>query len=132
MQGYLQHDHSMFPPHLPSPISQLPTSASKGFVADGKVGGEGSTNWSVPGEGTFVVTGQAGDTGYKAQNNTQSIFTDPDTISRFSAELVAEHMTAQTQQAVTKASGQSPPAWLKPGKQKILRSCSAKTATAWP
>jgi hypothetical protein len=28
----------------------------------------------------------------KAQNNTQSIVTDPDTISRFSAELVAEHM----------------------------------------
>jgi phosphatidylserine/phosphatidylglycerophosphate/cardiolipin synthase-like enzyme len=28
---------------------------TKGFVADGKVGGEGSTNWSVSGEGTFVV-----------------------------------------------------------------------------
>lgn len=72
-------------------------SHTKGFVADGKVGGEGSTNWSASGEGTFVVTGKPGGPKYKAQNNTQSIFTDPDTISRFTAELIAEHMTAQTQ-----------------------------------
>src|SRR5579859_8308452 len=72
-------------------------SHTKGFVADGKVGGEGSTNWSASGEGTFVVKGQAGGPGYKAQNNTQSIFTDLDTISRFTAELIAEHMAAQTQ-----------------------------------
>ncbi len=77
-------------------------SHTKGFVADGKVGGEGSTNWSASGEGTFVVTGKAGGPGYKAQNNTQSIFTDPDTISRFTAELIAEHMTAQAQQKATK------------------------------
>lgn len=70
-------------------------SHTKGFVADGKVAGEGSTNWSTSGEGTFVVTGQAGGAGYKAQNNTQSIITDPDTISRFTAELIAEHMAAQ-------------------------------------
>lgn len=31
-------------------------SQTKGFVADGKVGAEGSTNWSASGEGTFVVT----------------------------------------------------------------------------
>lgn len=77
-------------------------SHSKGFVADGKVGGEGSTNWSASGEGTFVVTGQAGGAGYKAQNNTQSIFTDADTLSRFQAELIAEHMTAQAQKASAK------------------------------
>lgn len=69
-------------------------SHTKGFVADGKVGGEGSTNWSTSGEGTFVVTGKPGGAGYKAQNNTQSIFTDQDTINRFSAELIAEHMAA--------------------------------------
>jgi hypothetical protein len=63
-------------------------SHTKGFVADGKVAGEGSTNWSASGEGTFVVTGKIGGPGYKAQNNTQSIITDPDTISRFSAELI--------------------------------------------
>ncbi len=70
-------------------------SHTKGFVADGKVGAEGSTNWSGSGEGTFVVTGKAGGPGYKAQNNTQSVFTDSDTISRFTAELIAEHLAAQ-------------------------------------
>jgi hypothetical protein len=73
-------------------------SHSKGFVADGKVGGEGSVNWSVGGEGTFVVTGKAGGPGYKAQNNTQTIFTDPDSVNRFQTELIAEHMIAQNQQ----------------------------------
>ncbi len=70
-------------------------SHTKGFVADGRVGGEGSTNWSTSGEGTFVVTGKPGGPGYKAQNNTQTIFTDPDTLSRFQAELIAEHMAAE-------------------------------------
>jgi len=74
-------------------------SHTKGFVADGKAGGEGSTNWSSSGEGTFIVTGKAGGPGYKAQNNTQSIFTDPDTISRFQTELMTEHMTAHSQAA---------------------------------
>jgi hypothetical protein len=70
---------------------------TKGFVADGLVGGEGSTNWSTSGEGTFVVTGQAGGKGYKAQNNTQTIFTCPDAVRRFQAQLIAEHMAAQHQ-----------------------------------
>ena len=74
-------------------------SHTKGFVADGKVAGEGSTNWSASGEGTFVTPGRSGGAGYKAQNNTQSIITDPDTISRFSAQLVAEHMIVQRQAA---------------------------------
>jgi hypothetical protein len=77
-------------------------SHTKGFVADGRVGGEGSTNWSASGEGTFVVTGKPGGPGYKAQNNTQTIFTDLDTVSRFQAELISEHMTAQAQQAAAK------------------------------
>ncbi len=68
-------------------------SHTKGFVADGRVAGEGSTNWSASGEGTFVVQGMAGGPNYKAQNNTQSIITDPDTIVRFQTELIAEHMT---------------------------------------
>lgn len=75
-------------------------SHTKGFIADGKVGGEGSTNWSASGEGTFVSGMLAQGTfmvgpGYKAQNNTQSIFTDPDTINRFQSELISEHMAAQ-------------------------------------
>ena len=86
-------------------------SHTKGFVADGRVGGEGSTNWSASGEGTFVVTGQAGGPGYKAQNNTQSIFTDPDTVSRFTAELIAEHLAAQAHAAkAAVAAAKSPPA----------------------
>jgi len=69
-------------------------SHTKGFVADGKAGGEGSTNWSTSGEGTFVLTNAPGGPGYLAQNNTQSIFVDPDTISRFQTELISEHMAA--------------------------------------
>ena len=70
-------------------------SHTKGFVADSKVGAEGSTNWSTSGEGTFVVKGQAGGVGYKAQNNTQSIFTDIDAVARFQAELLSEHIAAK-------------------------------------
>ena len=72
-------------------------SHTKGFVADGKVGGEGSVNWSASGEGMFVVAGKPGGPGYKAQNNTQTIFTDADSVSRFQTELIAEHITAQKQ-----------------------------------
>ncbi|HVU16707.1 MAG TPA: hypothetical protein VHD32_07270 [Candidatus Didemnitutus sp.] len=92
-------------------------SHTKGFVADGKVAAEGSTNWSASGEGTFIVTkaGQdaanakatlaagPGGADYKAQNNTQSVITDPDTITRFTAELLAEHLTAQKIAAAKKA-----------------------------
>ena len=72
-------------------------SHTKGFVIDGKVAGEGSTNWSASGEGTFVVAGQPGGVGYKAQNNTQTIITDPVAIARFQAELLAEHLAAAKQ-----------------------------------
>jgi hypothetical protein len=68
---------------------------TKGGVLDGRVGFEGSTNWSVAGEGTFVVNGRPGGPRYKAQNNTLAVFTDPDTIARFTAELVAEHLAAR-------------------------------------
>jgi len=70
-------------------------SHTKGFVADGKVGAEGSTNWSASGEGTFVLPERAGGPGFRAQNNTQTIFTDPDSVRRFQTELIAEHMAAQ-------------------------------------
>jgi hypothetical protein len=85
-------------------------SHTKGFVADGKVGGEGSTNWSASGEGTFVVTGQAGGSGYKAQNNTQTIFTDADSINRFQTELIAEHLSAQRLSKPASASALAPAA----------------------
>ncbi len=86
-------------------------SHTKGFVADGKVGAEGSTNWSSSGEGTFVVAGKAGGPNYKAQNNTQSVFTDPDAVSRFSSELVREHVGAAAQAGGAPGSAQpAPPA----------------------
>ena len=75
-------------------------SHTKGFVADGLVGAEGSTNWSTSGEGTFVVAGKPGGVGFKAQNNTQSFFTCPDAVTRFQAELIAEHVAAQRGQRV--------------------------------
>jgi hypothetical protein len=74
-------------------------SHTKGFVADGKVAGEGSTNWSGSGEGTFITPGKIGGAGYKAQNNTQSIITDADTIGRFTAQLIAEHLAARADQS---------------------------------
>jgi len=70
-------------------------SHTKGGVLDGRVGFEGSTNWSRAGEGTFVVNGHPGGPGYRAQNNTLAVFTDPDAIARFTAELVAEHLAAR-------------------------------------
>jgi len=76
-------------------------SHTKGFVADGRVAGKGSTNWSAAGEGTFVVTGKAGGPGYKAQNNTQPVITDQDTIVRFQTELIAEHTIAISAPAKT-------------------------------
>ncbi|HEX4576399.1 MAG TPA: hypothetical protein VH117_03535 [Edaphobacter sp.] len=81
---------------------------TKGFVADGRVAAEGSTNWSTSGEGTFVINGKPGGPGYKAQNNTQAVITDPDTIVRFQTELIAEHMIAQSQQAPAAAPLQLP------------------------
>jgi hypothetical protein len=98
------HDLAAFNTHIA--VGQSAThqiSHTKGFVADGRVAGEGSTNWSASGEGVATKSGKLGGPGYKAQNNTQSIITDPDTISRFSAELVTEHLTAQQQSAGAKA-----------------------------
>ena len=102
-------------------------SHTKGFVADGRVAGEGSTNWSDAGEGTFIVKGAPGGPGFKAQNNTQSIITDPDTISRFSAQLVAEHLIAQRQAAGT-GLGVTPSQSGKPTQRR--EPSSARVATA--
>jgi hypothetical protein len=86
-------------------------SHTKGFVADSKVGAEGSVNWSGSGQGTFVIKAHPGGPGYKAQNNTQSVFTDPDTIARFQAELIQEHLAAQKSEPHPRSLGapRSPP-----------------------
>lgn len=93
-----EHDLADFNSHFV--IGQSAThqiSHTKGFVADGLVGCQGSTNWSDSGEGTFVVKGQPGGAGFKAQNNTQSFFTDAYNIARFQAELIREHTAAAAQ-----------------------------------
>lgn len=92
-------------------------SHTKGFVADGRVAAEGSVNWSTSGEGTFKVHGQPGGPGYQAQNNTQSVITDPDTINRFQTELITEHMTAASQEKGTGAGQVSVPAATAPAEK---------------
>ncbi len=105
-------------------------SHTKGFVADGRVAAEGSTNWSSSGEGTFVVTGQPGGPGYKAQNNTQSVITDRDSIVRFQTELIAEHMTVVSAQKLPGSTGGLPlPKEPTPATQ-VLEDAAAKTAAA--
>ena len=77
-------------------IGQSPThqiAHTKGFVADGIVAGEGSTNWSPGGEGTFVVKAGVAVPG-PAQYNTQTFFTAPDAVTRFQAQLAAEHLAS--------------------------------------
>jgi hypothetical protein len=102
-------------------------SHTKGFVADGKVAAEGSTNWSSAGEGTFVVNGQPGGAGYKAQNNTQSVITDPDTIIRFQTELIAEHMIAQSQADKKSA---AKPLTLTPATAALQQAAAARSTAA--
>ena len=70
---------------------------TKGFVADAKVGAEGSTNWSKSGQGV----GMPGTKGYVAQNNTQTVFINPDAVLSFQDELAYEHEVARTRPGVT-------------------------------
>ena len=93
-------------------------SHTKGGVLDGRVGFEGSTNWSASGEGTFVGGQTApGGPGYRAQNNTLAVYTDADTCARFTAELIAEHMTAVTQGGTLSSTSGSGAAQAKPRKR---------------
>ena len=71
---------------------------TKGGVADGIVGFEGSTNWSTSGEGIFVPggNGSAGGPGFKAQSNTQTFFSCPYAIARFTAQLNTEFASIQS------------------------------------
>ena len=78
-------------------------SHTKGFVADGVIAAHGSTNWSASGEGTFTLATGPGGPGFKAQNNTQSFFTDAWSINRFRQRLMAEHDIAVAQSAKTAA-----------------------------
>lgn len=75
---------------------------TKGFVADGVVGVEGSTNWSAGGEGVGIgLRGAANVPGFKAQENTLTVFTNQYEIARFAARLDYAHAVAKRQQAAT-------------------------------
>jgi hypothetical protein len=78
-------------------------SHTKGGVLDGIVAFEGSTNWSASGEGTgIVLTGAKQNPGFKAQNNTLSVYANAYEIAKFSARLDYEHGVAVHQmQALT-------------------------------
>jgi hypothetical protein len=65
---------------------------TKGMVCDGIVAVEGSTNWSKSGEGQGK--GQAG---YKAQENTMLVYTNPYEIAKFTARLDYSHAVAASQ-----------------------------------
>lgn len=67
---------------------------TKGGVLDGIVGFEGSTNWSASGEGTGIgLRGTPNATGFKAQANTLTVFTNPVEVHRFSTRLDEEHQS---------------------------------------
>jgi hypothetical protein len=73
-------------------------SHTKGGVLDGIVAFEGSTNWSASGEGTGIVlnaTQQA--RGFKAQNNTLSVYVNAYEIAKFASRLDYEHIVAHSQ-----------------------------------
>lgn len=97
-QNYLEDFNSSFA------IGQSEThqiSHTKGGVLVGLgIGWEGSMNWSDSGEGTGISlkADVANPKGFKAQNNTLLISTNPIFLSRFSAKLDIEHQIAHEQQ----------------------------------
>ncbi len=73
-------------------------SHTKGGVLDGIIAFEGSTNWSSSGEGTGITLGAAKQhAGFKAQNNTLTVYLNPYEIAKFSARLDYEHGIAAHQ-----------------------------------
>lgn len=73
-------------------------------MLDGIVAFEGSTNWSASGDGTGIVLGDAKQNpGFKAQNNTLSVYVNPYEIAKFSARLDYEHGVAAHQMQAASA-----------------------------
>lgn len=70
---------------------------SKGFVADGIVGCQGSTNWSASGEGTFVNGNAPGGPNYKAQANTHDWFVDGASLHTMQTTIITQHQIAAKQ-----------------------------------
>jgi hypothetical protein len=77
-------------------------SHTKGGVLDGIVAFEGSTNWSSSGEGVGIKLDAAKQNpGFKAQNNTLSVYVNLYEIAKFSARLDYEHGVAAHQKQPT-------------------------------
>lgn len=87
-------------------------SHTKGGVLVGQsLGFEGSMNWSSSGEGTGISlkADVKNPRGFKAQNNTLLVSTNPIFLARFSAQLDAEHQIGVMQNAKSTAvEGTSP------------------------
>lgn len=84
-------------------------SHTKGGVCVGQgIAWEGSTNWSASGEGIGIdVDTVKQEAGFKAQNNTLVVSTNPVFIARFGARLDFEHAIALQQTADRAASGKA-------------------------
>jgi hypothetical protein len=83
-------------------------SHTKGGVLDGIIAFEGSTNWSGSGEGTGIdLKAAVQHPGFKAQNNTLSVYVNPYEIAKFSARLDYEHGVAFHQMQAAAAATKS-------------------------
>jgi hypothetical protein len=83
---------------------------TKGFVlASQGIGAEGSTNWSASGEGTGISlkADVKNPVGFKSQNNTLLVSTNPVFLARFAARLDVEHQVGLAQQAKRIAEGKA-------------------------
>jgi hypothetical protein len=79
-------------------------SHAKGGVLGGIVAFEGSTNWSTSGEGSGITLNQTRQKrGFKAQNNTLTVYVNAYEIAKFAARLDYKHAVAagQPQPAVS-------------------------------
>jgi hypothetical protein len=78
---------------------------TKGGVLDGIVGYEGSMNWSSSGEGQGIgLHGAANAKGFKAQENTLMVFTNPVQLAKLAARIKYSAIVGrQRQEAKAKA-----------------------------
>jgi hypothetical protein len=84
-------------------------SHTKGGILDGIVAFEGSTNWSSSGEGTGIsLTAAKQVPGFKAQNNTLTVYVNPYEIAKFAARLDYEHGVAVAQPQPTFSAAATP------------------------
>ncbi len=77
---------------------------TKGGILDGVVGYEGSMNWSSSGEGTGIgLHGAANATGFRAQENTLMVFTNPIQLAKLAARIKYSALVGRHRQEARKA-----------------------------